>query len=68
MIKHLLFTLTFISALSCGLMAGVFFAFSTFVMDGLGRQADTQSIAAMQFINAAALTIALCLPPNEGAA
>jgi uncharacterized membrane protein len=55
MIKSLLLTLTFISALSCGLMAGVFFAFSAFVMNGLGRLAATQSIAAMQFINAAAL-------------
>jgi uncharacterized membrane protein len=54
MINGLLFALTFISALSCGLMAGVFFAFSAFVMNGLSRLPATQSIAAMQFINAAA--------------
>ena len=30
-------TLTFISAIGCGLIGGVFFAFSTFVMQGLGR-------------------------------
>jgi uncharacterized membrane protein len=54
MISGLLFTLTFISALSCGLMAGVFFAFSAFVMAGLSRLPATQSIAAMQFINAGA--------------
>jgi uncharacterized membrane protein len=54
MINSLLFTLMFISALSCGLMAGVFFAFSAFVMDGLSRLPAQQSIAAMQFINAAA--------------
>jgi uncharacterized membrane protein len=54
MINGLLFALTFISALSCGLMAGVFFAFSAFVMNGLSRLSATQSIAAMQFINAAA--------------
>jgi uncharacterized membrane protein len=54
MINGLLFALTFISALSCGLMAGVFFAFSAFVMNGLARLPAQQSIAAMQFINAAA--------------
>ena len=65
MINGLLFALTFISALSCGLMAGVFFAFSPFVMNGLARLPAQQGIAAMQFINAAAF-IALCLSPNEG--
>ncbi len=54
MINSLLFALTFISALSCGLMAGVFFAFSAFVMNGLGRLPTAQSVAAMQAINAAA--------------
>jgi uncharacterized membrane protein len=54
MINSLLFALTFISALSCGLMAGVFFAFSAFVMNGLGRLPAAQSVAAMQSINAAA--------------
>jgi uncharacterized membrane protein len=53
MINSLLFALTFISALSCGLMAGVFFAFSAFVMNGLGRLPAAQSVAAMQSINAA---------------
>jgi uncharacterized membrane protein len=55
MINGLLFALTFISALSCGLMAGVFFAFSAFVMIALGRLPVAQSIAAMQSINAAAI-------------
>jgi uncharacterized membrane protein len=57
MIKGLFFALTFISAISCGLMAGVFFAFSAFVMNGLARLPATQSIAAMQFINAAAFNL-----------
>jgi uncharacterized membrane protein len=35
-------------------MAGVFFAFSGFVMNGLGRLPAAQSVAAMQSINAAA--------------
>jgi hypothetical protein len=49
MFNSLPFALTFISALTCGLMAGFFFTFSAFVMNGLGRLAATQSIAAMQF-------------------
>lgn len=39
------------SALGCGLIAGVFFAFSTFVMNALARQPPAQSIATMQSIN-----------------
>jgi uncharacterized membrane protein len=37
--------------LGCGLMAGVFFAFSTAVMSGLARLEPAQGIAAMQSIN-----------------
>jgi uncharacterized membrane protein len=54
MINSLFFALTLISALSSGLMAGVFFAFSAFVMKALSRLPAAQSIAAMQSINAAA--------------
>ena len=39
------------SALGCGLIAGVFFAFSTFVMNALARQPPAQGIATMQSIN-----------------
>jgi uncharacterized membrane protein len=46
---------TLIAALGCGLVAGVFFAFSTFVMPALDRIAPGQSIAAMQSINRVAL-------------
>lgn len=46
-------SLTLAAALGCGLMAGVFFAFSTFVMRALGRLAPREGIAAMQAINAA---------------
>lgn len=45
------FALKLFSALGCGLMAGVFFAFSSFVMNGLARLQPTQGIAAMQSIN-----------------
>ena len=46
-----LFGLTLVSALGCGLIAGVFFAFSTFVMKSLVRLPGAQGIAAMQSIN-----------------
>jgi uncharacterized membrane protein len=51
MIDRLLFALTIFSALGCGLIAGVFFAFSSFVMNALGRLPSVQGIAAMQSIN-----------------
>lgn len=46
---------TICSALGAGLIGGVFFAFSSFVMRGLGRLAPGQGIAAMQAINVAVL-------------
>lgn len=51
-----LVTLTILAALGCGLVGGVFFAFSTFVMRALGRLPPAQGIAAMQAINVAAPT------------
>jgi uncharacterized membrane protein len=47
---------TLTSALGCGLVAGVFFAFSTFVMPALKRLPAAQGIAAMQSINKLAVT------------
>src|SRR5262245_56483306 len=49
-------TLTVIAALGAALSAGVFFAFSTFVMQALRRLPDEQGLAAMQAINKAAPT------------
>jgi uncharacterized membrane protein len=47
-----LFTILILfSALGSGLVAGVFFAFSTFVMKALARLPAAQGIAAMQSIN-----------------
>lgn len=43
--------LTILCALGCGLVAGIFFAFSTFIMQALGRLPPAQGIAAMQSIN-----------------
>lgn len=49
--ERLLHTATFISILGTGLIAGVFFAFSSFVMGALGRLPAANGIAAMQSIN-----------------
>ena len=49
--NSLLFVLTLCSVLGCGLMAGVFFAFSTFIMRALARLQPAQGIEAMQSIN-----------------
>jgi uncharacterized membrane protein len=51
MIEALLLGLTLVSALGCGLIAGVFFTFSAFVMKSLARLPPAQGIAAMQSIN-----------------
>lgn len=51
-----LVALTAITALGCGLNAGVFFAFSGFVIKALTRLQPAQGIAAMQSINLAAVT------------
>ncbi len=48
---NLLFPLKLFSALGCGLIAGVFFAFSTFVLSALARLKPAQGITAMQSIN-----------------
>ena len=55
MIDTLLFSLTVVTALGCGLIAGVFFAFSSFVMKALGRIPAAQGITAMQSINVVVL-------------
>ena len=51
MSDRLLRVLTLISALGCGLVGGIFFAFSAFVMKALNRLPPAQGIAAMQSIN-----------------
>ncbi len=47
-------TLTLVAVIGAGLSAGVFFAFSTFVMKALDRLPDAQGMTAMQEINKAA--------------
>jgi uncharacterized membrane protein len=56
------FALTFVTALGCATVAGLFYAFSSFVMAGLDRRSPATAIGAMQGINAAALTPPLLLP------
>jgi uncharacterized membrane protein len=46
-----LFVVKILPVLGCGLIAGVFFAFSTFVMKALGKRPPAEGIGAMQSIN-----------------
>src|ERR671921_1169916 len=52
----ILYAATLVTALGCGLVAGVFFAFSSFVMPALKRLTPERGIAAMQSINELAVT------------
>lgn len=77
MLDQALFTLTFVAAVGSALVAGIFFAFSTFVMTALGRIPADQGIRAMQSINVTVInplfmlafmgTGALCLALIAGA-
>jgi len=51
----LVFALTLLGILGASLVAGIFFAFSAFVMTALGRIPAPKGIAAMQSINVAVL-------------
>jgi uncharacterized membrane protein len=55
MIINYLWALKLVSVIGCTLIAGVFFAFSNFVMNALSRLQPAQGIAAMQFINIAVI-------------
>lgn len=48
---RLMFLVTLAAALGSGLMAGLFFAFSTSIMSALGRIPAAHGIAAMQSVN-----------------
>jgi uncharacterized membrane protein len=50
--NHVLFVTTLLAALGAGLMAGSFFAFSSFVLPALKRLAPEAGIAVMQSITA----------------
>lgn len=61
MSEGLRFALTLIAALGSGLVGGVFFAFSGFVMPALRRLRPDQGMAAMQAINVTAVRPPLML-------
>jgi uncharacterized membrane protein len=62
-----IFFLTFAAALSTGMVSGVFFGFSTFVMQALGRLPPPQGIAAFQSIDVV-VEQSLLMPLMFGAA
>ena len=51
-----LFALTLAAVVGAGLVGGVFFAFSNFVMRALGRLRPSEGAAAMQSINITVIT------------
>ena len=51
MINQAIVAVTFAAAIGCGLVAGIFLAFSSFVMGALGRIPPEQGTNAMQSIN-----------------
>ncbi len=51
MLQHIVTGLLWFSAIGCGLIAGLYFAFSTFIMTALGRIDQASGIAAMNSIN-----------------
>lgn len=54
-LEPLILILAFLAALGSALVAGVFYAFSTFVMKALDRLPQPQGLAAMQSINVTVL-------------
>ncbi len=56
MTEPLFFAVALFATLGSGVMGGLFFAFSTFIMRALGRLPPAQGVAAMNAINAAILT------------
>jgi len=54
--------LVFMASIGSGIVAGVFFAFSSFVMAALGRISPPQAVAAMNSINVTALNPGFMTP------
>jgi uncharacterized membrane protein len=57
----LVYVVTLVTAIGCGLNGGVFFAFSAFVMKALARLQSAQGVAAMQAINVGAVSLPFML-------
>jgi uncharacterized membrane protein len=60
-ISNVTFVLIFAAAIGSGLVAGIFFAFSSFVMAALGRLPSDHGIAAMNAINVTVINPAFFL-------
>jgi uncharacterized membrane protein len=54
MMGYLVYVLTLLTALGCGLVGGVLIAFSDFIMPALERVAPEPAVAAMREVNASA--------------
>lgn len=61
MLERAIFTLTFAAAIGSGVVGGIFYAFSTFVMAALGRLPSEQGAAAMKAINVTVINPAFML-------
>jgi uncharacterized membrane protein len=78
MMDRAMFILAFAAAIGSGVVGGIFYAFSTFVMAALGRLPPEQGAAAMNAINVTVInamfflaffgTAALCLAASAGVA
>jgi uncharacterized membrane protein len=55
MIQSIVTGLLWFSAIGCGLIAGLYFAFSTFIMTALGRIEQAHGVSAMNAINSTIL-------------
>lgn len=55
LVPHVFSLVSVSTTLGCGLVAGIFFAFSNFVMPALNRQPPSSAIATMQAINVVVL-------------
>jgi uncharacterized membrane protein len=53
--SNIIFVVTLAAALGSGIVAGIFYAFSSFIMGALGKLAPHEGIAAMQSINIAVI-------------
>lgn len=49
--NQVIIIMTIVALLGSGIIAGVFYAFSTFIMQGLKKLADAEGVRAMQWIN-----------------
>jgi len=54
--SRIFFALAFASTIGCGIVAGIFYAFSSFVMPALGRLPAEQGVSAMNQINVTVIT------------